>query len=358
MACASYAGALGWSSPGNSIGSANFVPDYYGHELASRSNVIFVSVNYRLGPFGWFTHPALREGAQDPADRSGNYGTLDILQALRWIGENIENFGGDTERIIITGESSGGRNILSMVASPLAKGLFSHAMVQSGSRGRRGVADGDALTDRILTELAPGSMTAKEARAYLYGKSAKEIMGALTPGTTGMTGVPAIFPDGFVIPKVGFQVFETGEYANKVPIIFGNNKEELKLFLSFSRDLSWKSDLYQAVAKYGSQRWKADAVDSIARAMSLHLDQPPVYAYRFDWGAPNENGDSPLPGNWGARLGSFHSLEIPFFLGTDTIDGLCKRNCLTISTNSPSGSWTEMGGSISKVAAASSADAV
>ncbi len=80
---------------GNSIGSADMVPDYRGDTLASRGNPVFVSINYRLGPFGWFTHSVLRTGLpEDKDDDSGNYGTLDIIRALEWIQENIVYFGG------------------------------------------------------------------------------------------------------------------------------------------------------------------------------------------------------------------------------------------------------------------------
>jgi len=146
-------------------------------------------------------------------------------------------------------------------------------------------------------------------------------MHVLSGGATGMVNMPAILADGYVFPVSGYSVFETGAYPVKVPVIIGTNKEETKLFLSFDLNLDWKSDLYKALAKYGSMRWKVEGVDDIAYALSVHNDQPAVYVYRFDWGAVNEEGKSPLPGDWGSRLGAFHSLEIPFFLGTDTILG-------------------------------------
>jgi para-nitrobenzyl esterase len=106
-----------------------------------------------------------------------------------------------------------------------------------------------------------------------------------------------------------------------VPLVIGTNKEELKLFLWLARTIPWRSPLYAAAARYGSDRWKAAGVDEVARLLTSHPDQPPVYAYQFGWGAPDANGKSPLPGTWGTRLGAFHSLEIPFFLGNDTLEG-------------------------------------
>ena len=90
---------------------------------------------------------------------------------------------------------------------------------------------------------------------------------------------------------------------------------------SYQPPLPWRSGLYEAAAKYGSDLWKTAGVDEVARRLSARPDQPPVYAYRFDWGAVDARGNSPLPGNWGRKLGAFHSLDVPFFLGRDTLDG-------------------------------------
>jgi len=321
---------------GNSIGSATMVSEYCGNRLAERSRVVFVSINYRLGPFGWFTNPALREG-ESPEDASGNYGTLDIIQALKWIQKNIAAFGGDPDSVIVTGESAGGFNVLSLLISPPAKGLFQRAMSQSGAAFTRGMEEGDAKSRAVLEQLlvadskartraeassAASAMSPGEARDYLRSKSDRAILRCYAGSRMGMIDNPAILRDGAVIPLCGFDALSTGEYPCKVPLIVGNNKEELKLFLVFAGTPPWNSALFAAVARYGSDRWKAVGVDEVARRMSSHLDQPPVYAYQFSWGAPDEKGQSPLPGDWGRRLGAFHSLEIPFFLGQDTIEGV------------------------------------
>jgi para-nitrobenzyl esterase len=320
---------------GNSMGSAAYVPDYYGSGLAAASNMVFVSVNYRLGPFGWFTHPALREGAS-PEDASGNYGTLDLIQALKWVRDNIEAFGGDPRNLIIAGESAGGMNVLSLLISPPARGLFSRALVESGAATTSGMAEADATAEGVLRLLLlrdgsardlsdagriASSMSSAAIRGYLRSKSDREIIRCYPLWLMGMLDNPAILRDGFVIPSDGYKVLDTGGYASKVPLIIGSNAEELKLFLAFASGINWKSELYRAVTKYGSQRWKADGVDAIARKLASRPDQPPVYAYLFSWGAPDPAGWSPLPGEWGKRLGSFHSLDVPFFLGTDTIEG-------------------------------------
>ena len=93
--------------------------------------MVVVVINYRLGPFGWFAHPALNgENLTEPA--LANFGTLDMIEALRWTQTNIAQFGGDPTNVTVFGESAGGRNVFSLLASPLADGLFHRAIAQSG----------------------------------------------------------------------------------------------------------------------------------------------------------------------------------------------------------------------------------
>jgi para-nitrobenzyl esterase len=333
---------------GNSTGSAAMVPDYHGNRVAARDRMVFVSINYRLGPFGWFTHPALRDG--EPAlDASGNYGTLDIIKALGWIQDNIAAFGGDPSRVMITGESAGGFNVLSLLLSPQAHGLFAAALSQSGSAMTRGMDEADARSGSVLAALlvragrarteaaareAAARMSAREAAAFLRSRTDRQLLGCYDPGAAGMIDNPAILRDGAVIPAEGFDALAAGSHPNKVPVILGGNKEEVKLFLSFGRTPPWRSDLYQAVARYSSMRWKVSGVDEPARRLSSHPDQPPVYAYLFSWGAPDATGASVLPGTWGRRLGAFHGLDITFFLGQDTVFGLFQSVIFT-SGNAP-----------------------
>ena len=133
---------------------------------------------------------------------------------------------------------------------------------------------------------------------------------------------PAILRDGFVIPAQGYDALRTGDYPGKVPVILGSNADELKIFLRFSSRIPWQSPLYQAASRYGTARWKVSGVDEVARRLSANEDQPPVYAYQFRWGTLDANGKSPLPYQWGTELGAFHSLDIPFFLGHDTVLGV------------------------------------
>ena len=321
---------------GNSLGAADMVPDYYGHRVASASRVVFVSVNYRLGPFGWLALPALREGVS-AEDDSGNFGTLDLVHALCWIRDNIAAFGGDPRTVMISGESAGGMNVLSLIASPLARGLFHRALVQSGVSATTSPAKAEERAAAMLADLlvrdrrardreeaagVAAGMSDAEVRTYLRGTSARRILARYEGGSFGMADNPSLIRDGTVLPAEGYRVFGTGAYANRVPVVIGSNADEVKLFQAFNRSADWRGDLYQASTRFGSDRWKADSVDGVARRLSAHPDQPPVFAYQFRWGALRDDGSSVMPGRWGRRLGAFHSLEIPFFLGTDTVNGV------------------------------------
>ena len=99
--------------------------------MVKKHNVIVVRINYRLGPFGWFYHPSI-QNFQSGIDKSSNFGTLDIISALKWVNKNIELFGGDSNNITIFGESAGGHNVLSLLVSNNANGLFQKAISMSG----------------------------------------------------------------------------------------------------------------------------------------------------------------------------------------------------------------------------------
>ena len=100
-------------------------------KMVKKHDVIIVKINYRLGPFGWFTHPSIQE-FQSGLDKSSNFGTLDIIAALEWVNKNISLFGGNPENVTIFGESAGGHNIYSLIVSKEANGLFHKAIAMSG----------------------------------------------------------------------------------------------------------------------------------------------------------------------------------------------------------------------------------
>lgn len=318
---------------GNSSGAADQLPDYEGTSFCRRIPSVYVSLNYRLGPFGWFTHPAIRhDPARSREDASGNYGLLDILSALQWINKNIEAFGGDPSNVTVAGESAGGINIIALLMAPLSEGLFQKAVIRSGGIMSSSVETGDISSAKLLLRLLKedgykeanalkqlSGMEDDEIRAYLYSKSPGEIMSGYEPTIYSMISLPVLFRDGHVLPSEGAEVFQTGDYT-RVPTLIGSNSDEVKLFLYWNRDLRKDKQLYRAATEYGSNLWKADGVDAIAQWMSSHKDQPAVYGYEFRWGSElDAEGNlrrSTLPCNRGYALGACHGLEIPFFAGT------------------------------------------
>ena len=109
-------------------------------ESLTRHGVVLVSFNYRLGPFGFFAHPALTR--ESPNNASGNQGILDQIAALKWVHDNITKFGGDSENVTIFGESAGSLDISVLMTTPLSKGLFHHGIGQSGNT----IHNGDPLS--------------------------------------------------------------------------------------------------------------------------------------------------------------------------------------------------------------------
>ncbi len=316
---------------GNSIGYANQTKENLGQVLAHRENAVYVSMNYRLGPLGWLYHPKLQITGQ-PEDKSGNYGTLDLIEALYWIQHNIASFGGNPSNVIITGESAGGANVLSLLISPQTKGLFHKAMSQSGYPRTYSLEEGAAFTEKLVAKLLIldkivkttneaaryiQDMKADHFREYLQSQPAHKLLQVLYSPMMGMIAMPLILRDGTVIPKQGYGVLDDGTYDKKVPIILGSNKDENRLFMHFGKQFPNNKALYSTVGDYSADMWKANGVDDLARRFTAVGS--PVWAYHFYWGTQDDNGFSVLPQDWGHKLGAFHSLDISFFTGTDTV---------------------------------------
>jgi para-nitrobenzyl esterase len=240
----------------NNFGSGR---DYDGSVLAAQSDVVVVVVQYRLGPIGWFYHPAIQTGGADILSDSGNFGTLDHAQALKWIHENIDAFGGNPHNVTITGESAGAHNTMNMVISPLGKGLFHRAMSESGGMrtvppltttdpkiipGRIQANDiiekllmykagiippVSPATRAIYTQLRIDMENAGTLEAYLRATTAGDFFLAIVKYGSVPT-FPAI-EDGTVMPVGGWiPAIQAGKY-NKVPIILGSNEYESKSFM-------------------------------------------------------------------------------------------------------------------------------
>lgn len=309
--------------------------------MAGKSNMIVVTVNYRLGPMGFLSHPALKTG--DAQGDSGNFLILDLLAALKWVQANIQYFGGDADNVTIAGESAGGQNVLCLISSPLAKGLFHRAISESGvirpSTPEQGTAHVNGILARLLVKDGKSanekdaaallaSMSPKDIETYMRSKKAQDFLEMYPEGKMeGMIQFPTAYADGVVLPKDFYGALESGDY-NKVPMILGTNKEEAKLFLrSFPPFAGWakdrtfykdpaKMELYNLAAKYQSDGWKVMAVDQVARIARDNIDQPMIFAYQFLWGAGGaQNNVIAAPLN--IVLGSCHAMEIDFVFGTE-----------------------------------------
>ncbi len=302
----------------NLVGSADINPDFHGHAIAARTNAVSVSLNFRLGPLGWFMHPELKTG--EPEGDSGNYGLLDILAGLRWIQSNIAAFGGDPENVTLSGESSGAINILYLMVSPLSKGLFHKAIVQSpytsGTTREEAERFGAALARRLL----PGQSESQIDAARLRGLNPRDLVSVDPARKIGIATFPFPILDGFVVPSEGLAAFTAHGRTEPIPLIIGSTKEETKVFQWFDKQNPSSPD-YQLSARRESARWKSENVDALTDAIVRFDPGRKVYVYRFDWGAPDDQGRSVLGGRAGMTIGASHGLDMSFFMLTDTVYG-------------------------------------
>src|SRR5262245_661218 len=185
---------------------------YVGSELA-RKGLVVVTINYRLGVFGFLTHPELTKESE--RNTSGNYGLLDVVAALQWVQKNIAAFGGDPQRVTIAGQSAGAMAVHALTASPLAKGLFHRAIAESGSAvGRRTRALAEAEQDGLKFAAAKGGQSLRELRAM----SADELT-----RSGGIRFGPGI--DGLFLPAAASVSIASGK-QNDVPMVTGLTADE------------------------------------------------------------------------------------------------------------------------------------
>jgi len=304
-----------WIHGGSNVSGASQL--YVGENLAVNENVIVMSVQYRLGPLGWFSHPALVDSALIPEDKGSNFGTLDLIAALKWIKSNAEAFGGNPDNVTIFGESAGGHNVSTLLASPLAKGLFHQAIIQSGSFDSitideaQGLSGDEPNPSLAVTERLGGPDKLRTA-------SLSEVFDAYERDGGGYLSLPRIVQDGVVIPKATLrETFGQARKFNQVPTISGINRDEMKLFYLFDDRLTETKfgkfivakdqDFYDAASDYSSRIWRIRSVD-MPLAMMTSAGHEEVYAYRFDW----DEGGKIFWMDLSKVLGAAHSLEIPF----------------------------------------------
>ena len=329
---------------GNVVGHSGF---YDGSTLAKQQNVIVVTHNYRLGPFGWWYHRSIA-ASQNTEDASGNYALLDSIYALKWVRDNIALFGGDPNKVTIFGESSGGTNVMALMASPYGRGLFAGAISQSGNASL-GISktwaanykddlrqSGSAYSTsemllrfvshlfedcaRNCARVRVANMNALEQAKTMRAMDAADIIELYGDSNDMLRYMPRVILDGAILPQQGIlAALADREVGSLVPAILGTNKDETKLFMALNSELVfaiggvplWRrdADRYNLQAEYGALAWKLYGVD--LPAMSLRKARTPVWTYRFDW--------DELPGSLFVEpsdlLGAAHALELPFVFG-------------------------------------------
>ena len=307
--------------------------EYDAHVLAEKHDVIVVTINYRLGAFGFLSHPALGEG-------SGNFGLLDQQMALRWVQRNIKAFGGDPKRVTIFGESAGGVSVCGHLRSPTSKNLFSRAIIQSGPcvGFERTAAEQKGIT---FAQAANCPSTGREALSCLR-KLPAQTVATNSLGETGLGDTPWTIVYGTKIVPQDASALEKGEF-NRVPVMNGSNRDEGRLFalvvlprLQNNRDYE-KNLGFQYGAKSGKvlAEYPVSTYDSVALAYAAYLTDgwfacpalsaneamsryTPVYAYEFnDRKAPS----SSAPPKEIQSLGAYHAAEIQYIFQTKSALG-------------------------------------
>ena len=333
-------------------GNTSGLKDLYDFsKMVDRHNVIVVSINYRLGPFGWFTHPAIQE-FQTGIDKASNFGTLDIIEALKWVQSNISLFGGDPNNVTIFGESAGGHNVLSLLASQKAKNLFHKAISQSGyttsiaknlayKQNKNSPTSNHTsfnIVSRILNNKsineAQSTHEKKETREMLLGLTSEEFFSYYAERPS-FEEIPLLTADGIVIPLMGLsKALSNKEHLNIVPTIAGSNRDEVKLWLASSEyfvDLKFSligkvlgfpkvslkdEDAFEIFNYYRSSAWKLRGVDKPLRSMR-EAGNKNLFAYRYDW----DDHRRFVLGDFRKLIGAAHATEIPLLTGNNKLVG-------------------------------------
>lgn len=321
---------------GHQFGSSDL--SYYQSNALVKKGVVLVTINYRLGVFGYMAHPAL--SADDSNGVSGNYGTLDQIAALEWVRDNIAAFGGDPNNVTIFGESAGGWSVTELMTSPLAKGLFHKAIGQSGAatyhlgqmdENPLGWVSGYETAALVDQALGLENPTAADLRALPASQIQSVITEKMSDGFHHNR-------DGYVFPENVGLAFRNGNY-HPVPTLFGYNGDESTLFYPDDPQPSvWieampREDRDAQLAALGEHYgehaealidlYNLDGDDFDTGGMAMQGDEifginvryvtqinealgQPSYIYAF----------TRIPPSKKQTLGAFHFAEVPFVFGS------------------------------------------
>ena len=325
---------------GNTTGMPS---EYHPEKFVRSENIIFISISYRLGFFGWLSHPLIRQ--QEGLNATSNFGLLDQIIAIKWIKDNIQFFGGDPNNTTIFGESAGGQDVIALYTSPLAKGLFEKAISQSGGTSVTSIKDAEKIdrgddklkgnykyrhltTDEWVNVLNKKGLISSnfddsELLSDLRSLSPSDLMSAIAKGDfwNEQRDLARIIGDDIVVPIKGIlsSLGDKNKHAD-VPIVLGINRDENKLFNFF--DKKYVNNFfniyfrvkdpfyYDLISDYQSLAWRSNGLDTPADLI-LNSGQDNVYAYRFDW----DEQPRVLGMDFSLLLGAAHAFEIPFIMG-------------------------------------------
>lgn len=313
-----------WIHGGSFVWGAGSEPYYDGAALARRGAVV-VTINYRLGVFGYLAHPEL--SAESPDGISGNYGLLDQIAALEWVRDNIAAVGGDPANVTIAGESAGALSVLYLMAAPAAHGLFARAIAQSAymistpalKDVRHGQEPAEAAGERLADKIGAAGI------AGLRSMDAE----ALAEAALRAGFAPSGTVDGVVLPGQLVEIFERGEQA-RVPLLAGFNSGEARSLRFLVPPLPETAEAYEAEIRrrygefadeflrlYPSGDIEESALATVRDALygwtSLKLAATQKAAGR---GAFLYYFDHTYPAASAAGLDGFHACELPYLFGT------------------------------------------
>jgi len=306
-----------WVYGGGNVAGATNLPSYDAAGFA-RDGVVLVAMNYRLGPLGFFAHPALT--AEAPKNQPlVNYGLMDQIAALRWVKRNIAAFGGDPANVTLFGESAGGEDVLQLMATPSARGLFSKAIVQSGGGW-------NPPSDLKTAEAAGVALAAKVGLSAASAAQLRALPADTLIAAAERAG-PAI--DGRLVRESATDAFARGDESD-IPLIIGSNSNEASLMRAFGvkpADVAAKaspvlraaygqeaaSDEILARSLFNDRAMGAPARWIAARASA----KAPAWLYYFSYVPERQRLTRP---------GTNHASEIPFVF--DSLDAVPGRTPL------------------------------
>jgi len=258
-----------WIYGGGFTIGATSLPQYDGANFA-RKGVILVSVAYRLGQFGFLASPEL---SKEQGGHSGNYGLLDQIAGLQWVKKNIAAFGGDPHRVTIFGESAGGISVSMLSASPLAKGLFSGAISESGGNfgpERHGNEGGTNMVSLATAETNGSEYFAKLGAASLADARKKTADEVIKASNSGIGGSWPIF-DGYALLGDQYTLYQEGKY-NDTPILVGSNSDEGALFIAQTTAAAYQGQIKAQYGDYADKILAAYPGDTDAHALRSARD--------------------------------------------------------------------------------------